>query len=279
MNTLRSCAAELVAAGLLMSAGQALAQAGAPSSQGGGSNIQPALLYHNYCSVCHGDKGDGKSRATNALSPPPYDFTSPKAKSEQSLERIIAFVTNGKPGTAMVSWKTQLNEREIAALADFVFTAFVQGNPPAPSAGGQVSGTRAHGGRESSPPAAPAAAPVKADMSLGFARSLKGNATKGRTFYDANCATCHGTAGDGKGPRAYFINPKPRDFRDAAFRSRANRPMLFAAVGNGRNGTEMPAWNKVLNDQQIADVSEYVFQSFILDTAQPQRAMKAPSPK
>ena len=55
--------------------------------------------------------------------------------------------------------------------------------------------------------------------------------------------------------------------------------MLFAAVGNGRNGTEMPAWNKVLNDQQIADVSEYVFQSFILDTAQPQRAMKAPSPK
>ena len=172
MNTLRSCAAELVAAGLLMSAGQALAQAGAPSSQGGGSNIQPALLYHNYCSVCHGDKGDGKSRATNALSPPPYDFTSPKAKSEQSLERIIAFVTNGKPGTAMVSWKTQLNEREIAALADFVFTAFVQGNPPAPSAGGQVSGTRAHGGRESSPPAAPAAAPVKADMSLGFARSL-----------------------------------------------------------------------------------------------------------
>jgi mono/diheme cytochrome c family protein len=279
MNRPLSCVAALVAAGFLIGAESAAAQAGAPSSQGGGSNIQPSLLYHNYCSVCHGDKGDGKSRATNALSPPPYDFTSPKARSEQSRERIIAFVTNGKPGTAMVGWKTQLNEREIAALADYVFTAFVQGNPPAASAGGQVSGTRAHGGRESSPPPAPAAAPVKADMSLGFSKSLKGNAAKGRTFYDANCATCHGTAGDGKGPRAYFINPKPRDFRDAAFRSRANRPMLFAAVGNGRNGTEMPAWNKVLNDQQIADVSEYVFQSFIVNAAPAKADAKAQAVK
>jgi mono/diheme cytochrome c family protein len=116
-------------------------------------------------------------------------------------------------------------------------------------------------------------------MSLAFAKSLKGNAAKGRTFYDANCATCHGTAGDGKGPRAYFINPKPRDFRDAAFRARANRPMLFAAVGYGRNGTEMPAWNKVLNDQQIADVSEYVFQSFILNPAQARADTKAPTVK
>jgi mono/diheme cytochrome c family protein len=98
---------------------------------------------------------------------------------------------------------------------------------------------------------------------------VKGNLAKGRRFYDANCATCHGTAGDGKGPRAYFINPKPRDFRDAAFRSGANRPMLFAAVANGRNGSEMPAWNKVLDDQQIADVAEYVFQAFIQPKAAP----------
>jgi mono/diheme cytochrome c family protein len=272
-----SVALSVVAALLALAPMTARSQAGAPPSQGGGSNIQPSLLYHNYCSVCHGDKGDGKSRASNSLSPAPYDFTSAKAKSEQSRERIIAFVANGKPGTAMVGWKTQLNEREIAALADYVYTAFVQGNPAAASAGAQVSGTRAHGGRESSPAPAPVAAPVKADMSLAFAKSLKGNAAKGRTFYDANCATCHGTAGDGKGPRAYFINPKPRDFRDAAFRSRANRPMLFAAVGNGRNGTEMPAWNKVLNDQQIADVSEYVFQSFILNPAQAKADTKAPS--
>jgi len=229
----------------------------APGSQGGGSTIQPAVLYHNYCSVCHGDKGDGRSRASNSLSPPPYDFTSARARTEQSRERIIAFVTNGKPGTAMVSWKTQLNEREIAALADYVFSTFVQGAPAASTAG-QISGTRAHGGRESTPAAA-----VAADMSLPFPKSLKGDAARGRDFYDANCATCHGRNGDGKGPRAYFINPKPRDFREAGFRAAANRPMLYAAVAFGRNGSEMPAWNKVLDEQQIANVAEYVFQSFI----------------
>jgi len=45
--------------------------------------------------------------------------------------------------------------------------------------------------------------------------------------------------------------------------------MLFAAVANGRNGSEMPAWNKVLDDQQIADVAEYVFQAFIQAKAAP----------
>lgn len=261
----------LLAAAWLVSVAPAHAQAGAPSSQGGGSTIQPALLYHNYCSVCHGDKGDGRSRASNSLSPPPYDFTSAKAKAEQSRERIVAFVTNGKPGTAMVSWKTQLNEREIAALADYVYTAFVQGKAPAAGAA-QVSGTRAHGGREAAPPA-------PADMSLGFPKGLKGNVAAGRAFYDRNCATCHGTAGDGKGPRAYFINPKPRDFRDAAFRARANRPMLYAAVAAGRNGTEMPAWDKVLNEQQIADVAEYVFRGFITSREAPAPGGKSPAGK
>ena len=42
----------------------------------------PAVLYHNYCSVCHGDRGDGKSRATGALSTVPRDFTSAAAKQE-----------------------------------------------------------------------------------------------------------------------------------------------------------------------------------------------------
>ena len=133
-----------------------------------------------------------------------------------------------------------------------------------------MSGTRAHGGRESP------ATPAQADRSLPFPKSAKGDAAKGRAFYDANCATCHGIAGDGKGPRAYFINPKPRDFRDASFRARSNRPMLFAAVANGRNGTEMPAWNKVLSDQQIADVAEYVFRSFIDESRPDAITPKAP---
>ena len=63
--------------------------------------------------------------------------------------------------------------------------------------------------------------------------------------------------------RAIFINPKPRNFLHEASRHELNRPALFQAIAQGKLGTEMPAWNKVLNEQEIANVAEFVFQRFI----------------
>ena len=103
-------------------------------------------------------------------------------------------------------------------------------------------------------------------MKLAFANNLKGDAAAGRKFYDANCATCHGIKGDGQGPRAYFINPKPRVFTSEESRNLLNRPAIYAGVSAGRRGTEMPAWDKVMTPQEMADVSEYVFRSFIHTT-------------
>jgi mono/diheme cytochrome c family protein len=233
------------ALGLLAGAAQAAATSDA------------AALYHNYCSVCHGDKGDGKSRASGALSTMPRDFTSAESQRELSVPRIVAAVTHGRPGTAMVSWKSQLSEADIARLADYVYTRFVQGQAMVGT--GAISGTRAHGGRE----ADVVSTPLRADMQAGLPNGLKGDARRGGAFYAANCVACHGAQGDGAGPRAYFINPKPRNFTDEASRGRFNRAVLYAAVGEGRNGSEMPAWSKVASAQQIADVTEYVFQTFI----------------
>ena len=121
-------------------------------------------------------------------------------------------------------------------------------------------------------PAPPAAVPTKAvaqsatavaDMSLPMPLGLKGDPDKGRIFFMGNCFTCHGVAGDGEGPRAYFITPPPRNFLLESSRQRLNRPVLFEAITNGRLGTNMPAWGKVLNNQEIADVAEFVFQNFI----------------
>lgn len=221
---------------------------------------EAAALYHNYCSVCHGDKGDGRSRAAGALSTLPRDFTSAQSKAELSRERIAAVIANGKAGTAMVGWKTQLSDTDIQRLADYVYGRFVTGQTgAAPALAGAISGTRAHGGRE----ADAASTPVRIDMTAGLPNGLKGDTRRGGAFYMANCATCHGARGDGAGPRAYFINPKPRNFLDEAWRARFNRVALFAAVSEGRNGSEMPAWNKVATPQQLADVSEFVFQNFV----------------
>ena len=100
-------------------------------------------------------------------------------------------------------------------------------------------------------------------MTAGLPNGLKGDPKRGGAFYQANCATCHGARGDGAGPRAYFINPKPRNFVEPDARARFNRVALYAAVSEGRVGSEMPAWNKVATPQQIGDVTEYVFQTFV----------------
>ena len=105
--------------------------------------------------------------------------------------------------------------------------------------------------------------PDVSDMSLPMPLGLKGDYTKGAAFFMRTCAQCHGASGDGNGPRAYFITPPPRNFLLATSRQRLNRPVLFEAVTNGRVGTNMPAWGKVLNNQEIANVAEFVFQNFI----------------
>ena len=237
---------------------------------------QGALLYHNYCSVCHGDKGDGKSRASAALSTVPRDFTSAASKRELTRERIVLAITHGRPGTAMVAWQSQLSPADIGALADHVLSQFVQPHSAAAvgAASAAISGTRAHGGRE----ADALAASNRADRNARLPDGLNGDARRGAAFYRANCVACHGVQGDGAGPRAYFINPRPRNFTDADTQARYNRPALYAGVAQGRVGSEMPAWSKVASPQQIADVSEYVFQTFITPRAGPAKPGSAAGP-
>jgi mono/diheme cytochrome c family protein len=105
--------------------------------------------------------------------------------------------------------------------------------------------------------------PAVSDMTLPMPLGLKGDPEKGRIFFMGNCFTCHGVQGDGNGPRAYFITPPPRNFLLETSRQRLNRPALFEAITNGRLGTNMPAWGKVLSNQEIANVAEFVFQNFI----------------
>ena len=90
-----------------------------------------------------------------------------------------------------------------------------------------------------------------------------GNPTSGKALYLQNCVPCHGVEGDGNGPRAYFIFPRPRNFIQADAAERFDRPALFRAIQDGVQGREMPAWGKVLNAQQIADLAEYLMQAFI----------------
>ncbi len=213
-------------------------------------------IYAETCSVCHGDRGDGASWAKNSLNPSPRNFTDPKTR-ELSRRHMINTVTYGSPNTAMKGFAVQMSRKEIAAVVDYIRGTFVfpQGIPEddgLPKLGNPADRHAGHGH-----------AVGPADMAAAMPRGLVADQAWGKTFYEANCATCHGKEGDGEGPRAYFINPKPANFLSVESREEFNRPNLFQRVADGSPGSEMPAWSKVLTEQEIANVVEYVFNAFI----------------
>jgi mono/diheme cytochrome c family protein len=203
--------------------------------------VRGEQLYVRNCAVCHGDRGSGAVWTQSSLNPPPRNFTA-AMRDELTRERMITSVTYGRPGTAMMSFRKRLSPDDIETVVDYIRASFLGKAAEIPPDHAQIAA---------------------ADMSLPFPNGLRGDAEKGKDFFDNNCHVCHGDRGDGKGPRSKFINPKPRDFLTADSRSRLNRPTLFVAVRDGLRGTVMSSWGKVLSDQEIANVAEYVFEAFV----------------
>lgn len=304
------------------------------------TEINAGQLYAQYCSVCHGDRGDSRSRAKGSMIPPPRDFTSPESSIDLTRERMISSVAEGRPGTAMAPWKNQLNDMEIKAVVDYIrITMMLPAATNDSEAGRRLYAENCsvcHGDDGSGarwtltnlkPPPRNFTLPDavqelsrnymlevvrygKADTAMpGFSTQLEdndiskvvdyvrqafmdlpgergkshsgseelagldmeaplpqglyGDVSRGAAYYRQNCVACHGESGDGKGPRAYFILPKPRNFHHDAARHTLNRPNLYTAIARGSNGTDMPAWDVILSGQQIADIVEYVYQTFI----------------
>ena len=223
-----------------------------------------ARIYAETCSVCHGEDGHGAVWGRQSLDPPPVNFA---AADRQRLtrERMIKSVTQGRQGTAMTAFGSRLNDAEIAAVVDYVRTVFMpepmSAAPSKPRAATTVGMAVLHGEDQAGTQAGHDHS--KHDHGAETVAHAHGDAARGKPMYADNCAACHGTEGDGQGPRAYFIFPKPRNFLDPAVQSNFDRASLIASITHGVKGREMPAWRNVLTEQQIADVAEYVYVDFI----------------
>ncbi len=70
--------------------------------------------------------------------------------------------------------------------------------------------------------------------------------------YDRLCLTCHGAAGDGAGPSAAWLWPRPRDFTVGAFKwittadGEPTRDALARTIVHGAPGTSMPGFGAIL---------------------------------
>jgi mono/diheme cytochrome c family protein len=149
--------------------------------------------YDGLCAGCHGLKGEGG--IGNSLRSPTFLAV---ADDRFLAESII----NGRPGTAMPSWK-HLSRRAVSDILAYIRTW--QHEPPS-------------------------FADVRASMRTVSAAD---NARIGRYLYKGNCEACHGARGEGR----IGVSLTSPDFLRAV-----DDAYLYRAITEGRPTTAMPAW-------------------------------------
>ncbi|HPA17249.1 MAG TPA: c-type cytochrome [Verrucomicrobiae bacterium] len=124
-------------------------------------------------------------------------------------------------------------------------------------------------------PARLAATPGKADVRFGDEgpacpmRKVFGvkdePSVRGKALYASHCGSCHGANGDGRGPAAVFLYPRPRDFTAGQFKIRSTASGmptdedLFGVITAGMPGSSMPAF-EFLAERDRRDLIAYVKQ-------------------
>ena len=89
--------------------------------------------------------------------------------------------------------------------------------------------------REPEPIEAAAAAPLVVPAKVsGLASTVPPKAMKlARAIYFERCASCHGNKGDGAGPGAFAIRPRPRNYTDAEWQKSVTDEELAKAIVRG----------------------------------------------
>ena len=137
-------------------------------------------------------------------------------------------IRHGRPGRVMPAFD-YLAEKDIQAIVAYV-RGFTPGKPPVYST-----------------------------------QPVKGNISHGKKLYDQQCATCHGSKGEG-GHGTGVTFSRPRDLpiiapalNNAGFLASASDELIKAALMVGRKGTPMQSFLKQgMTEQDINDVVVYV---------------------
>jgi high-affinity iron transporter len=87
--------------------------------------------------------------------------------------------------------------------------------------------------------------------------ALAADAERGKQVYTANCMACHGTQGNGQGPAAMALTPKPSDFTQAAFWDGRSDEALARAIKTGKPGTSMAPFPQ-LTEKDMASLVVYL---------------------
>lgn len=178
----------------------------------------PAEQYKLLCARCHGTEGRGNGPIADNLLPMPRDFGNAKYFRWLPESRSRRAILEGVPGTAMPPFGKLLNEEQAGALFDYVRKTFVKPGPEKAPAPRRL-------------PAANARPYTAASVAAG------------KAVFALRCYGCHGRLGNGKGPNALDLVPRPRDLTSTPFLARADDLRLFESLTYGVVGTGMPPWD------------------------------------
>jgi len=103
-------------------------------------------------------------------------------------------------------------------------------------------------------------APAEATPSVTTAAD--GVAARGEPLYGQFCASCHGARGEGDGPVAASLNPKPVRHSDGAYMNELSDEHLFKVIQQGGAAVGksplMAPWSGTLSEAQIWDVVAFI---------------------
>jgi mono/diheme cytochrome c family protein len=83
---------------------------------------------------------------------------------------------------------------------------------------------------------------------------------RGREIYLERCVACHGAAGQGDGPLAKSLTPRPRNLANDPWKHGEKPEQVLAVLANGVKDAQMPAWAGTYGPEDLKAVAAYVYQ-------------------
>ncbi len=250
--------------------GKRLALANTPRSAPlGTSNHDPILtrggeLFAKYCTICHGENGDGAGKFAYLMNPRPRNFRQGDFKLATTQNQLptdtdlVRTIGRGMPGSAMPPWD-HLPLADLQALAAYVrkfhengtrdkLQTWVNEGLMKPAELPKAFAERTQPGQQLVIPPEPAF-----DEIHWF---------RGRRLYLENCASCHGADGHPVADAVKFDSEgypvPPRSFVNGIFKGGSDGHQLYTRIWKGMKGTPMPASEGVYTGDETWDIIHYV---------------------
>jgi len=189
------------------------------------SAFEGQRLFVSHCMICHGPDGKGNGPLAKNLDLNPVDMTRTlRSRSDTILKKIIS----GEGGQT-ISGRDRHN-----VLTDAM-----------PNWGEVLSDSQI-------------------DALIAYLRFLStaehemaGDPVLGREIYLKYCTVCHGEEGYGDGVMTRILDLEPLDHTDPVIINSMSNEEIAQAIKDG-DGNYMPAWNGILDDDEIEALVSYI---------------------